>query len=139
MITIVRTALENYNALSASVAFEGKYLSGALATKANPNLELQEQRLTIIQCWLRLLNADERFVIQKHLIEGLDWARVHYAFNEYWGGDFIRSERALAYYQASALKKICEFCEKYADTIFRLFGEHDTTAGNDKAPAKGGE
>lgn len=139
MISIVRTALENYNALSASVAFEGKYLSGDSVTQTNPNLELLEQRMAMIQCWLRLLNVDERFVVQKHLIEGLDWARVHYAFNEYWGGDFVRSERALAYYQASALKKICEFCEKYEDTTLHLFGVYDTNVSNDEAPAKDGE
>lgn len=136
MINLVRKALEGYNSLSASVAFEGKYPSTKPDEQSSANLEVLEQRMAMIQCWLRLLSADERFVVQKHLIEGLDWARVHYAFNEYWGGDFVRSERALAYYQASALKKICEFCKKYADTTFHLFDELSTTSGSSAEPTK---
>ena len=30
----------------------------------------------IIECWLELLPDDERFLVQKHLIQGLDWAKV---------------------------------------------------------------
>lgn len=139
MINIVRKALENYNDLSAHVAYVGKYPPNKPAGPDNPCLELLEQRMAMIQSWLRLLSADERFVVQKHLIEGLDWSRVHYAFNEYWGGDFVRCERTLAYYQASALKKICEFCEKYAETTLHLFDKNDAANSSCAEPAKDGD
>lgn len=85
-------------------------------------LAIDQMKLTTIQSWLKLLNADEAFVIQKHLIDELEWPRVEFAFQEQWKGMFTRSGRTLVKYQATALKKIVYFCENHRDLILSLFG-----------------
>ena len=60
-------------------------------------------KVTMIQSWFNLLNTDERFVIEKHLLEELEWPRVAFTFTEKWKGEFSRTERTLIGYQASGL------------------------------------
>mgnify|MGYP006910796540 FL=1 len=40
---------------------------------------------SIIDCWLQLLPDDERFVIQTHMIQGLDWAKTQTEYDKVWG------------------------------------------------------
>ena len=86
-------------------------------------------RLSIIKSWLGLLNEDERFVIEKHLIQELEWPRIAYEFSQRWGEQFIRSERALVSYQTSAIKKIVAFLEYKKDWIFALFEDEVHESG----------
>ena len=65
-----------------------------------------------IECWLELLPDDERFLVQKHLIQGLDWAKVIVEYNERWGIMNGRAERTLKRIQARAIKRILNcMCE----------------------------
>ena len=60
----------------------------------------------IIECWLELLPDDERFLVQKHLIQGLDWAKVIVEYNERWGIMNGRAERTLKRIHARAIKRM---------------------------------
>ena len=66
----------------------------------------------VIECWLELLPDDERFLVQKHLIQGLDWAKVIVEYNERWGIMNGQAERTLKRIQARAIKRILNcMCE----------------------------
>ena len=51
---------------------------------------------------------EERFLIQTHLIDGLDWAKTIAEYEKEWGVINGRSERTLKRIQAKAIKRIVE-------------------------------
>ena len=62
----------------------------------------------IIECWIQLLPDDERFLVQTHMIQGLDWAKTIAEYEKDWGVINGRSERTLKRIQAKAIKRIVE-------------------------------
>lgn len=82
-----------------------------------------QMKIAAIQSWFNLLNADELFVIQKHMIDQLDWPRVALEFTERWKSAFVRSDRTLIKYQNHALKKITSFCTVHREITLALFGD----------------
>ena len=64
------------------------------------------------ESWLKLLSDDEAFVIQRHLIDGIDIPRIVVAYRERWGDEFAKTERTIKTYQKRALQKIEQFEEK---------------------------
>lgn len=84
-------------------------------------------KIVVIESWLELLNADEKFVIENHLIKEYEWARVAFLFSEQWKNEFYRTERTLVHYQATALKKIEQFCLENIDSILCVFGKNILT------------
>lgn len=58
-----------------------------------------------------LLTEDERFVIQRHLIDGIDIPRIVIEYKERWGNEYEKTERTIKSYQRKALKKIARFEE----------------------------
>ena len=84
---------------------------------------MTDRKITLSQSWFNLLNADERFVIEKHLLDELEWPRVAFSFAKKWDGEFTRTERSLVTYQASGLKKIISFVEAHRDMVMALFGD----------------
>ena len=123
MEEIVRAALHQYNAYVAEAELFEKWLARKQNDDVQDALAINQMKIAAIQSWLRLLNVDETFVIQKHLIDELEWPRIEFAFQEQWKGIFTRSERTLVKYQASALKKIVSFCEIHRELILSLFGD----------------
>lgn len=67
------------------------------------------QRCNQVKAWLRLLPKDERLIVQKHIIEGLDWTRTSAEFDRIWGYENGRSERTMKRKQAVAIRRIREF------------------------------
>lgn len=61
-----------------------------------------------VESWLKLLPREERFLIQTHLIDGLDWAKTIAEYEKEWGVINGRSERTLKRIQAKAIKRIVE-------------------------------
>lgn len=61
-----------------------------------------------VESWLKLLPREERFLIQTHLIDGLDWAKTITEYEKEWGVINGRSERTLKRIQAKAIKRIVE-------------------------------
>ena len=122
MEELIRRALNHYSGYIAEAELYDRWL----ATRENPDVRdaliLLQMKITTIQSWFNLLNADERFVVQKHLVEELEWARVAFAFEEQWKGAFTRTERTLVQYQTRALAKISRFSESHREIILPLFG-----------------
>lgn len=122
MESLVRVVLKRYNGFVAEAVLAKKEKTFKNEEQIK-RIHLAVLRTEMVQNWLQLLTYDERFVIQKHLIEDLEWARVVHSFIKHWDELFIRSERQLGTYQASALKKIVGYCSTYPETIFELFGD----------------
>ena len=123
MEQLIRTILSKYNRYLAEEKLLNRWLSNRDNPEMRQELVLLDMKIASVQSWFNLLNEDERFVIQKHLLEELDWPRVAYAFSERWQMEFSRTERTLLYYQSSALKKIDNFCKCHKEIIFALFGD----------------
>ena len=123
MEEFVRKILSHYPAFTA----EKKMYEHWLAIRENPEareaLIVVDMKVAMIQSWFNLLNADERFVIEKHLIEELEWPRVSFSFTELWKGEFSRTERTLVANQASGLNKIVRFCEDHRSIVMALFAD----------------
>ena len=60
----------------------------------------------IVDAWLQLLPIEERFLVQTHLIDGLDWAKTIVEHEKMWGVMNGRSERTLKRIQAKAVERI---------------------------------
>lgn len=86
-------------------------------------LVMTDMKITMIQSWFNLLNADECFVIEKHLLDELEWPRVAFSFTKKWVASLPGTERSLVAYQASGLKKIISFVEAHRDMVMALFGD----------------
>ena len=81
-----------------------KYACSAVEKQYN---ELRFKK-EIIECWLQLLPGVERFLVQTHLVDGLDWAKTIAEYDKRWGIMNGRSERTLKRIQARAIKRIVE-------------------------------
>jgi hypothetical protein len=94
------------------------YVAQLTALLANPGIDadiaheiaLYRDKIDLINSWLASLKEDERFVIEHHLIIGLDWDRIVDEHKRRWG-DKGRSKRTLRYYQESAIKNISQIVE----------------------------
>lgn len=80
--------------------------------KQQEKLAYLDAQLACIEIWLTLLTEDESFVIQRHLVDGVDIPRVTVEFRERWGDEFAKTERTIKTYQRRALEKIKRFEEK---------------------------
>lgn len=67
------------------------------------------QHCNQVKAWLNLLPKDERLIVQKHVIDGLDWTRTSAEFDRIWGYENGRSERTMKRKQAAAIRRICDF------------------------------
>ncbi len=123
MEKLVRTILSKY----LSFVAEKEMYERWLAMRDNPDvrdaLALVTTKVAMIQSWFTLLSSDERFVIEKHFIEELEWPRIAFSFSEQWKGEFTRSERTLIAYQASGLKKIVRFAKDHKAIVMALFSD----------------
>ena len=123
MEKLIRTVLSKYTGYVAEAELYERWLSARDNTEMRGALTFLELKIAAINSWLTLLNADEKFVIQKHLIEELEWQRVAFVFAERWKQEFNRTERSLSQYQATALRKIASFSEDHRDIIMILFSD----------------
>lgn len=102
MEEFVRKILSKYLSFTAEKKMYERWLSMRENPEVREALALVDMKVAMVQSWFTLLNTDERFVIDKHLIEELEWPRISFSFSELWKGEFTRSERTLVGYQASA-------------------------------------
>ena len=70
-----------------------------------------------ISAWLELLTIEERFIVQTHLINGLDWARTNVEYEQKWGIVNGRSERTLKRIQSKAILRIANFLNNLENII----------------------
>jgi len=69
----------------------------------------RKAQMGIISALTKLQNA---YVIQRHLIDGVDIPRIVVEYRERWGEEFAKTERTIKTYQRRALEKIQRFEEK---------------------------
>lgn len=79
-------------------------------------MKLDEQ-LSLINLLFCLLKEDEAFVIQRHIVDGIDWPRVKVEFAEKWGVDFSKTIRTFKNYQRNALGKMEKFIILQKETM----------------------
>ena len=123
MEQFVRTVIAKYNGYVSEARLYEKWLSQVDDGDTRTYLSLLELRIAAIDAWLNLLTADERFVVEKHLIEELEWPRVAFAYTERWNHEFVRTERSLLAYQTNALAKMVKFAERHKEILLRLFSD----------------
>lgn len=58
-----------------------------------------------------VLTEDEAYVIERHLIDGVDIPRVAAEYQKRWGEEYAKTERTLKSYQRRAIEKIAKFEE----------------------------
>lgn len=64
-----------------------------------------------------LVSEDEAFVLDRHLVNGIDWSRVTVEYGKKWGLEYGKSERTIICYQHNALNKIEEHIKSHSDKI----------------------
>lgn len=93
--------------------------------RENPSLKDRvdaiDNQLSNIKSWLALLSEDERYVIQRHLFDGIDIPRIAVEYRERWGDEYAKTDRTIKSYQKKALQKIVLF-EQRKKTL--IDGEH---------------
>lgn len=132
MEEFVRKVLSRYTSFVSEKQLYERWLDMRENSDVREALVMTDMKITMIQSWFNLLNADERFVIEKHLLDELEWPRVAFSFTKKWDGEFTRTERSLVTYQASGLKKIISFVEAHRDS--RPAGGF---RGSDSCPVRG--
>lgn len=133
MEEFVRKVLSKYMCYVSEKQIYERWLDMRESKDVREALIMTNMRVAMIQSWFNLLNADERFVIEKHLLDELEWQRVAFSFTEKWKGEFSRTERSLVGYQASGLKKIIAFIETHREIVMALFGDLYSEAVSDAA------
>ncbi len=123
MEIFVRRVLDKYLSYAAEKRTYEHWLAMRENKEAREALIVVDMKVAMIQSWFELLNQDERFVIEQHLIHELEWPRVAFSFSEQWKGEFTRAERTLVTYQATGLKKIISFTENHRDMVAMLFAD----------------
>ena len=88
MEEMIRMAFSKY----ATYVSEQRMYERWLDMRENPEvreaLTVVSMKVTIIESWLNILTADEQFVVQKHLIDQIEWPRISFLFTERWKGEF---------------------------------------------------
>lgn len=131
MEQLVRAAICKYHDYVAEAQLYEKWAEQTDETEAKKQLELLNLKIVAINSWLTILSTDERFVVQKHLIEELEWARIAFEYRERWKKEFERTERTLQIYQANALAKIAEFARRHKTITLKLFADVQFESGQD--------
>lgn len=75
-----------------------------------------KQQVKRVNAWMTLLSDDERFVVENHLMAGIDIPGIVALYQERWGMEFAKSERTIKGYQKHALQKIVAF-EEHMDAL----------------------
>ena len=70
MEEFVREVLSRYTSFVSERQLYERWLDMRENSDVRDALVMTEMKITMIQSWFNLLNADERFVIEKHLLSG---------------------------------------------------------------------
>lgn len=78
-------------------------------SQQNERLSFVDSQLLCIDIWLSMLPEDELYVIQRHLIDGIDIPRIVEEYRVRWGEEYAKTERSIRTYQRRALCRIEAF------------------------------
>ena len=94
-----------------------------------PQLQERIDRVTILQAGMEalycVLSENEKIVIQRHYVAGLDWDCVGSEFAQKWGMEAQKSKRSLINYLNKAFRKMAQYVQSNAtdftfDWLFEL-------------------
>jgi hypothetical protein len=77
-------------------------------------LDTLTARINMIAAWLAMLPENEAYVVNRHLVDGLDWEQVVHEYNDTWGARNAREERTLVRRQTFAIRRIERFVREHA-------------------------
>lgn len=80
-------------------------------------LELLGNVLTALESWMRILSDDERYVIKRHLVDGINWARIMYEYNTKLKRAVKKSRSTLRRMQSRAIAKIARYVKEQRQEI----------------------
>lgn len=109
----IRGYLREYRQLQAEMKkldAQARSLTPQQAEKKREQLKQLADRCQIVDSWLQLLSDDEAFIVEQHLIAGIDMVRLEQVYREKWG-ELGKSERTLRRYQKRAVEKIVRFMD----------------------------
>ena len=69
-------------------------------------MEQLSRTLEMLEEWMRLLTADERYVIKRHLVDEIDWSRIVYEYNNKLLRPESKSRSSLRRMQSRAIEKM---------------------------------
>lgn len=75
-----------------------------------------QKRLQLIDTWMLLLDSDQKFIIEQHLVNGMCWPTLTNEYEKQWP-DAPKVLRTLVRKQSDALEKIVDFTESHLDEL----------------------
>lgn len=87
----------------------------SMPTEVQKKIDQLERNLLTIDSCFHALSTNERFVIQLHIVEQLDWPQIISEYIKKWGPDSEKTVRSLQICQAKALKKISRILNQRID------------------------
>lgn len=72
-------------------------------------MEQLSRVLAMLEAWMQLLTADERYVIKRHLVDEIDWSRIVYEYNTKLHRSEGKSRSSLRRMQSRAIGKIARY------------------------------
>lgn len=107
LVNLTKSILANYRARQSEYNYlQSKKRKKGLDKEQLRRMQALEEWLFCMNCLLMQLSEDERYVIQRHVIDGIDWSRISAEYASRWGEINKRSQRTLLRYQSDGLKKI---------------------------------
>ena len=61
---------------------------------------------------MSVLSENEKMVVQRHVVDGLDWSCIGAEFAQIWGNENQKSKRSLINYYNAASKKMAEYIKE---------------------------
>lgn len=75
-----------------------------------------------LQSWMLLLDEDERFVIKRHLVDGLSWKRVVYEYNTKLLRATKKSYSTIRRMQSQGIARIVGYMEENNEDLQSIIG-----------------
>jgi hypothetical protein len=120
MEKLVKEALRNYSGYVREAEMLRK-CAVAGDVQETQALQQAETRVLLMNTSFEFLKDEERFVIQKRLIEGHMWGQVEKEYNAHYKDTATLAPRTLAAYQTRALKKLVRFAQQHREIVLRVF------------------
>lgn len=107
-------------------AMEAEHAVHEQALREDSDDQLKEQcsklmsKISFANSLLLLLNAEQEFLIRRHLIDGLPWSQLVGEHTAMW---YEKDERTLKRIQARGMRKMAEFIRKHTDATSSLLDD----------------
>ena len=121
----VVTFLRMKNAMLAEIGVYSLCKTKEMASNVAVRQDLILKRLQLIENWLLLLDSDETFIVEHHLIDGMSWPTLTSEYKKRWP-DAPKAERTLVRKQAGAVGKIVAFTKGYFNILEYLLLDFPT-------------